>query len=61
MAEVRVATDASAHHDSTGICAVSSWWMMPFSASVSARMRVKDWMTGTLPSASDVCSARFEW
>ena len=61
VAEARVATEASAHQDSTGFCACSSWWMMPRSARASASMRVKDWITGTLPSASEACSARLEW
>ena len=26
-----------------------------------ASIRVKDWITGTLPSASEACSARLEW
>ncbi len=61
VAEARVATEASAHQDRTGFWAASSWWMIPCRAWVSAWMRVKDWMTGMLPSASEACSARFEW
>ena len=61
VAEARDATEASAHQDRTGFCAWSSCWMIMRSERVSASTRVKDWMTGTLPSASEACSARLEW
>jgi hypothetical protein len=34
--------------------------MIVWSERVSASTRVKDWMTGTLPKASEACSARDE-
>ena len=61
VADARVATAASAHHDSTGFWAASSWSMIDRMARASVSTRVKLWMTGTLPSASDACSARLEW
>jgi hypothetical protein len=60
VAAARVATEAKAHQERTGFCACSSWWMMPLRARDSASMRVKDWITGTLPRASEACSARLE-
>ena len=61
VAEARVATLASAHHDSTGICAASRLVIMPRIASFSALARVKDWITATLPSASEAWAASPEW
>ena len=61
VAEARVATEASAHQDSTGFCACEQLLDDARSDRASASMRVKDWMTGTLPSASEACSARLEW
>ena len=51
VAEARVATAATAHQDSTGICAASSASMISRSARDSASIRVKLWMTGTLPKS----------
>ncbi|GJE70645.1 hypothetical protein CHKEEEPN_2184 [Methylorubrum podarium] len=59
--EARVATFASAHHDRTGICTRSRSWMMSRIASFSARARVKDWITATLPSASEAWAASPDW
>ena len=45
VAEARVATDASAHHESTGFCACSNWWMIDCSArdfGFDARERLDD-------------------
>ena len=61
VAEARVATAATAHQPSTGIWAASSRSATPRSARASSSMRVKLWITGTLPSASDACSASVEW
>ena len=41
VAEARVATEARAHHDSTGIWALSTVRTMSFSARASSSMRVK--------------------
>ena len=60
VAEARVAIEASAHQESTGVCAVRSWPMVERSSPASALARVKDWITGTLPNASDACSASRE-
>ena len=60
VAEARVATAASAHQDSTGSWAARSWSMMPLSSRASCSMRVKLWITGTLPSASEAWAARLE-
>ncbi len=60
VAEARVATLATAHQDSTGNCAASTLAMVVRRPRTSASMRVKLWITGTLPSASEARSARFE-
>ena len=58
VAEARVPIAAIAHQDRTGFCAASSRSMMTRSSRTSASMRVKLWITGTLPSASEARSAR---
>jgi hypothetical protein len=58
VAEAREATAAIAHQERTGICAASSASMVARMARTSASMRVKDWITGTLPRASEARSAR---
>ena len=60
VADARVATLATAHHDSTGSCAARTLAMVVRRPRTSASMRVKLWITGTLPSASEARSARFE-
>ena len=60
VAEARVAMEASAHQDRTGIWAARRSRMMPCIASFSALARVKDWITATLPSASEAWAARPE-
>ena len=60
VAEARVATVATAHQDSTGSCASSRLAMVLRRPRTSASMRVKLWITGTLPSASEARSARLE-
>ena len=61
VAAARVPILAMAHQDRTGVWAARSCVMVLRSWPISAAARVKDWMTGTLPSASDACSASREW
>ena len=58
VAEARVTTDVTAHHVSTGICALSRSVVILRMARVSASTRVKLWITATLPSASEARSAK---
>ena len=53
----RVATAAIAHHDNTGICAESTSPMMSCKPRDFVSIRVKDWITGRLPSTSEARSA----
>ena len=56
----RVSTAATAHHDSTGICARSSEFTSPLSADTSSSTRAKLCTTAMLPSVSAAVSARSE-
>ncbi len=58
VVEARVSTVTSAHQDSTGICADSSWLATLRRSCTSASMRAKLCTSATLPSASEARSAR---
>ena len=57
VVDARVSTAASAHQDSTGIWAPSSWLPTLRIAETSISMRAKLWTSAMLPSVSVVRSA----
>ena len=60
VVDVRVNTTASAHHDSTGICAASRRSTIWRNSMTSASSREKLCTSAMLPSVSDARSARSE-
>ena len=60
VVDARVSTATTAHHDSTGNCAASSWSLTFLSAVTSCSTRAKLCTNAMLPSASDARSARSE-